>query len=54
MGDFNQEWKEAVTVVASDMRQWKAPEKADILVSGQANSTIRGTMGKNIITNQHY
>lgn len=27
------EWGERVTVISSDMREWDAPEKADILVS---------------------
>ncbi|XP_062515468.1 protein arginine N-methyltransferase 5-like isoform X2 [Corticium candelabrum] len=27
------EWKDKVTIISSDMRDWKAPEKADILVS---------------------
>lgn len=26
-------WEEIVTIVSSDMRNWDAPEKADILVS---------------------
>lgn len=35
-------WGEQVTIVNSDMRVWKAPEKADILVS-----ELLGSFGDN-------
>lgn len=35
-------WMDKVTVVSSDMRQWVAPEKADILVS-----ELLGSFGDN-------
>lgn len=35
-------WHEKVTVVSSDMRDWNAPEKADILVS-----ELLGSFGDN-------
>ena len=35
-------WLDKVTVVSSDMRQWVAPEKADILVS-----ELLGSFGDN-------
>ena len=37
-----EEWGDKVTVVSSDMRDWKAPEKADILVS-----ELLGSFGDN-------
>jgi len=36
------EWGESVTVVSSDMREWKAPQKADIIVS-----ELLGSFGDN-------
>ena len=30
---LDERWGDRVTIVSSDMRVWKAPEKADILVS---------------------
>lgn len=36
------EWDERVEVVAKDMREWDAPEKADILVS-----ELLGSLGDN-------
>ncbi len=38
----NDEWGDKVIVVSSDMRDWKAPEKADILVS-----ELLGSLGDN-------
>lgn len=35
-------WGDAVTVVSSDMRDWSAPEKADILIS-----ELLGSFGDN-------
>lgn len=35
-------WGDQVTVVSSDMREWKAPENADILVS-----ELLGSFGDN-------
>lgn len=35
-------WEEQVTIVAADMRQWDAPEKADIIVS-----ELLGSFGDN-------
>lgn len=35
-------WGDLVTVVSSDMREWDAPEKADILVS-----ELLGSFGDN-------
>lgn len=35
-------WGDQVTVVSSDMREWNAPEKADILVS-----ELLGSFGDN-------
>lgn len=35
-------WEDKVTVVSSDMREWNAPEKADILVS-----ELLGSFGDN-------
>jgi len=35
-------WGELVTVVSSDMRQWSAPESADIIVS-----ELLGSFGDN-------
>ncbi len=35
-------WGDMVTVVSSDMRQWEAPEKADIIVS-----ELLGSFGDN-------
>ena len=32
-GESKPAWREHVTVVTGDMRQWKAPVKADIIVS---------------------
>uniref|UniRef100_A0A672HP82 Protein arginine N-methyltransferase 5 n=2 Tax=Salarias fasciatus TaxID=181472 RepID=A0A672HP82_SALFA len=37
-----EEWGDQVTVVSSDMREWKAPEKADIIVS-----ELLGSFGDN-------
>ncbi|XP_037077517.1 protein arginine N-methyltransferase 5-like isoform X2 [Pollicipes pollicipes] len=37
-----EEWGDSVVVVSSDMREWKAPEKADILVS-----ELLGSFGDN-------
>jgi protein arginine N-methyltransferase 5 len=38
----NDEWGDKVIVISSDMRDWKAPEKADILVS-----ELLGSLGDN-------
>lgn len=35
-------WGEAVTIVSSDMREWNAPEKSDIMVS-----ELLGSFGDN-------
>ena len=35
-------WGDSVTIVSSDMRQWVAPEKSDILVS-----ELLGSFGDN-------
>lgn len=35
-------WEDKVTVVSCDMREWQAPEKADILVS-----ELLGSFGDN-------
>ena len=37
-----EEWGDRVTVVSCDMREWDAPEKADILVS-----ELLGSFGDN-------
>lgn len=37
-----EEWGDQVTVVSSDMREWAAPEKADIIVS-----ELLGSFGDN-------
>lgn len=37
-----EEWGDRVTVVSSDMREWEAPEKADIIVS-----ELLGSFGDN-------
>ena len=36
---ISQGWGDAVTIVHQDMREWVAPEKADILVSEQVAAT---------------
>jgi len=38
----DEEWGDLVTIVSSDMRDWEAPEKADILVS-----ELLGSFGDN-------
>ena len=38
----NDEWGDNVEIISSDMRNWKAPEKADILVS-----ELLGSVGDN-------
>ena len=37
-----EKWKDEVTIISCDMRKWKAPEKADILVS-----ELLGSFGDN-------
>ena len=37
-----EEWGDSVTIVSCDMREWEAPEKADILVS-----ELLGSFGDN-------
>ena len=39
---MEEEWGDSVVVVSSDMREWQAPEKADILVS-----ELLGSFGDN-------